>query len=111
MATRTEQTPSSRLYQQLSILRWLVLIFALVVVLLHEVLEEFAMQNELPNWEPMELVYGVLISLTAWLILTWLQRSVGQTETAERALAETLSELNEANQHQEIMLQVSRRLS
>jgi nitrate/nitrite-specific signal transduction histidine kinase len=111
METRTEQTPSSRLYRRLSNLRWVVLSLGLLIVLLHQLLEGFVRRTGLPDWELIELVYGVLISISGWLILTWLRRSAGQTERVEHALTETLSELNQANQHQEILLQVSRRLA
>ena len=107
-----DQVPSSRLYQNLSVLRWLALALGLLVVLHHKLLEAFVRQSASPNRELLvELTYGVLLSLTAWLVLTWLRRSVGQTEKTERALAQTHVELSQSNQSLEFLLQLHRRLS
>jgi hypothetical protein len=111
MVGKIDQTLSSQLYKRLSILRWLVLAFGIFMALLHQFLQGSFRTGELPRWEVIELVYAVAISVVAWAVLTWLRRSVGQTETAERALNQTLIELSQANQRLEFLLQVNRRLS
>ncbi len=105
------QSSSSRLYQRLSILRWLVLIFGLFVVFLHQFLEGTVRQSPLFNWESIEVFYGVFITLMTWIIITWLRYSVGKTETAEHSLKQTLAERNQANEHLELILGVNHRLS
>jgi len=111
MANERVLTPSNPLYQHLSGLRWLALAFGLIVVMLHQFLEGIVRSYALPRWEQIEIVYGILISLVTWSVLTWLRRSVWQTETAKHALDQTLAELNQANQHLEFILQVNRRLT
>ena len=111
MVGKINQTLSSQLYQRLSILRWLLLSIGLLVVLLHQLLEGVIRRNSFLDWERIELVYGVLISVGAWIVVTWLRRSVGRTETAEDTLNQTLVDLGQANQRLQLLLQVNRRVS
>ncbi|NCF67808.1 MAG: hypothetical protein GWP61_17730 [Chloroflexi bacterium] len=70
MIEQSDQTPSSRLYRRISLMRWLALSFGLFVVLMHQLLEGFVRRSAVPSWEMIELVYGILISLTTWLIIS-----------------------------------------
>jgi two-component system nitrate/nitrite sensor histidine kinase NarX len=102
---------SHALSQRLSNLRWLVLIFGLFMALLHQVMQGSFRLGGPPRWEAVEMVYTISIAIVAWLVLTWLHRSVRQKETAEIALGQTLDELNQANQHLKFHLHVNHRLS
>lgn len=92
-------------------MRWLVLSFGLCVVMLHQFLEGIIRRSLFASWELIEVAYGILVSVSAWLIITWLRRSVGQANSAEQALNQTLVELNQANERLEFLLQVNHRLS
>lgn len=111
MIGNTEKSLYSQLYKRLSYLRWLILSLGLFLVLLHQFLEGYLHYNPLLNWELVEVVYGVLISIAAWIIITWLRRSVVQRDRAKYVLNQTLIELSQSNRRLEFLLQVNHRLS
>lgn len=104
---------SSKLYQRITRLRWQAPILALLLVLAHQLLEH-TLLRQLPNWwhfSTQVLFYGLVGPLLAWWALTSLRSSVGETESAERALRKAHSDLSKANKRLEFLFRVNRRLS
>ncbi len=73
---------SSPLYQHISQIRWLVLLIGFMLILAHQLLEGYIQWWTVLQWELIELVYGVLLTLSIWFLLTKLGISIEEEKTA-----------------------------
>lgn len=102
-----------KLSQRIQRLRWQAPVLALLLVVVHQLLEHTWLMH-LPRWQhftSQALFYGLLGPLLAWWALTSLRRRAAETEAAHQALNQAHTALAEANQRLEFLIRVSRRLA
>ena len=102
-----------KLSQRIQRLRWQAPVLALLLVVVHQLLEHTWLMH-LPRWQhfaSQALFYGLLGPLLAWWALTSLRRRAAETEAAHQALNRAHISLAEANQRLEFLVRVSRRLA
>lgn len=71
--------PSPPIYRHISRLRWLVLVVGFTLTLVHELLEGYVRWQGVLPWDLIELIYGVIVTLSIWFILTRLGVSIQET--------------------------------
>lgn len=104
---------ASVLYRRIGRLRWQAPVLAVLLVLVHQIVEHTWLRH-LPHWEhffTQVLFYGIVGPALAWWALTSLLRQVRETEIAERALQQTHERLRKANQRLSFLIRVNRRLA
>jgi two-component system nitrate/nitrite sensor histidine kinase NarX len=97
---------ASLLYRRISRLRWQAPLLALLLVLLHQIVEHTWLRT-LPRWQHFTtqvLFYGLVGPTLAWWALSSLRQSVAETGKAERAL-------QLANRRLSFLIRVNRRLA
>ncbi|MEW5961531.1 MAG: histidine kinase, partial [Chloroflexota bacterium] len=102
-----------KLSQRIQRLRWQAPVLALLLVVVHQLLEHTWLMH-LPRWQHFTsqiLFYGLLGPLLAWWALTSLRRRAAEIEAAHQALNRAHTALAEANQRLEFLVRVSRRLA
>lgn len=102
-----------KLSQRIQRLRWQAPVLALLLVVVHQLLEHTWLMH-LPRWQHFTsqvLFYGLMGPLLAWWALTSLRRRAAETEAAHQALNRAHTALAEANQRLEFLVRVSRRLA
>lgn len=105
-------TKHSPLYRRLSRLRIQAPLLALALVLAHQLFEH-TLIVQLPRWQhflTQVLFYGLVGPALAWLALTSLRRSVGETEEAEREAQLAHDQLKRANRRLRTLIDVTHRL-
>jgi two-component system nitrate/nitrite sensor histidine kinase NarX len=106
------QPDRSQLYKRLTKLRIQVPILALLLVLIHQIVEHTLLAH-LPRWQHFAtqvLFYGLVGPTLAWLALTSLRRSARETEEAELALKQAHNELMQSNRRLQLLIDVNHRL-
>jgi hypothetical protein len=102
-----------KLSQRIQRLRWQAPLLALLLVVVHQLLEHTWLMH-LPRWQHFAsqvIFYGLLGPLLAWWALTSLRRRAAETGTAHQALNQAHIALAEANQRLEFLVRVSHRLA
>lgn len=102
-----------KLSQRIQRLRWQAPLLALLLVVVHQLLEHTWLMH-LPRWQHFTsqvLFYGLMGPLLAWWALTSLRQRAAETEAAHQALNRAHTALAEANQRLEFLVRVSRRLA
>lgn len=105
-------TTHSPLYRRLTRLRIQAPLLALALVLAHQIFEH-TLIADLPRWQhflTQVLFYGLVGPTLAWLALTSLRRSVGETVEAERQTRKAHQELTTANQRLRLLIDINHRL-
>lgn len=103
----------SKVYKRISRYRWQAPILALILVLIHQLIEHTWLIF-LPTWRHFATqmaFYGIVGPLVAWWALTSLREQVLETEKTEQKLRRTHRKLKDANQRLEFLIRVNRRLS
>lgn len=106
-------TTHSPLYQRLSRLRIQAPLLALALVLAHQIFEH-TLIADLPRWQHFTtqvLFYGLVGPALAWLALTSLRRSVGETLEAEREAQRAHEQLVRANRRLRFLIDVTHKLA
>lgn len=106
-------TATSHLYRRVTRLRWQAPLLALLLVLVHQIVEH-TLLSPLPRWwhfTTQVLFYGLIGPALAWWALTSLRHSVAETEVAERSLQKAHRSLSEVNEHLTCLLRVNRQLT
>lgn len=104
---------SQKLAQRIQRWRWQAPVFALLLVLVQQLLEHTILLH-LPRWQHFAsqmLFYGVIGPVLAWWALTFLAIHVGKTVSTQQELEAAHRQLNEANQRLMFLMQVSHRLA
>lgn len=104
---------SSQLYRRITRLRWQAPLLAVLLVLVHQIIEHTWLMF-LPHWwhfATQALFYGIVGPALAWWALTSLRRSVAETEAAERALKQAHAALSEANERLAFLIRINHRLA
>lgn len=103
--------PVVLLSEQIRRLRWEVPLFALLLVLVHELAERFWFPDARAVTSVLEiLVYGLAGPLIVWLALGWIQRKVAIKEAAEHELVRAHAELTQLNRRVSFLLRVNQHL-
>lgn len=109
---RSLTSPLQPLSAQVGRLRWEVPLFALLLVVIHEVVAYFWLgEAHAFNLLVGFLVYGLAGPLVVWLALGWVQRQVAVKEVAEGELVQAHAELTQLNRRISFLLKVNQRLS
>lgn len=102
--------PSLPLSEQIARLRWQVPLFALLLVLAHQIVKHVWLRNAADlNVAADVIVYGLIGPAMVWLAAGWIQRRVAAKEAAEGELAQAQAELTRLNRHISFLLTVSQR--
>lgn len=104
---------ASALYRRIGRLRWQAPVLAILLVLVHQLVEHTWLRY-LPHWEhflTQVLFYGIVGPILAWWALTSLLKQVRETELAEQALQQTHERLRKVNQRLTFLIRVNRRLA
>lgn len=107
------RTTSSTLYSRITRLRWQVPLLAFILVLIHQIIEHTWLLS-LPPWKhfiSQMLFYGLIGPTVAWWALNSIRRNVMETEAAQHALQEALTDLSEVNKQLACLIRVNRRLA
>jgi len=93
-------------------LRWLVPLFALLLVLAHQTIEQLWFpDNSAVRFAAGIIVYGLLGPLVVWLALGWIKRRVALKEKAEADLVQAHADLTSLNRRVSFLLNVNQRLA
>ncbi|OGO36105.1 MAG: hypothetical protein A2Z03_08965 [Chloroflexi bacterium RBG_16_56_8] len=100
------------LSNQIAWLRWLVPLFALLLVLAHQIVERLWFPDDSAfHFAANIIVYGVLGPSIVWLALGWIKRKVAHKEKAEAELVQAHSDLTSLNRRVSFLLHVNQRLA
>ena len=97
---------------QIAWLRWLVPLFALLLVLAHQTTEQLWFpDNGTFHFAVGMIVYGLLGPLVVWLAMGWIKHRVALKEKAEADLIQAHADLTSLNRHVSFLLNVNQRLA
>jgi two-component system nitrate/nitrite sensor histidine kinase NarX len=100
----------SPLFRRVSLLRWLFIIFSVLLILSHQVIE-YTRLHEIIHLEYFEAFYIIVGSVLIWWAMTSLRNRIGATEAAEAALHEAHAALRKANERLTFLIEVNHRLA